>query len=189
MAILYGIRLIRWIPLLDGGCEDASATAIDSTNIQSMDITPVYVDGLESTQRGGDDIVAIVKEEDTYRGCDLTLSLAQFEGTLKAAIVGGTSDSDDQWSAPIDDTEMPYPGRLEVWVANYTESDSESTQDGFILYTFNYCIGRLGSSGPADQAFTNEQFVIRARRNDCDPSDIKPAVEMEIDDTEVPGAV
>jgi len=180
MAVLYGIRQIRWIPLLDGGCEDASATAIDSTNIQSMDITPVYVDGLESTQRGGDDIVAIVKEDDKYRGADLTLSLAQFEGTLKAAIVGGTSSSDDQWSAPIDDTEMPYPGQLKVWVANYTESDSESTQDGFILYTFNYCIGRLGSSNPADQAFTNEQVLIRARRNECDPSDLGAAVEEEV---------
>ena len=180
MAVLYGIRQIRWTPLLDGGGEDASATPIDSTNIQSMDITPIYADGNEAIQRGGDDIVAIVKEEDKYLGCDLTLALAQFEGQLKAAIVGGTSTDDDQWSAPVDDTEMPYPGRLQVWVANYTESDSESTQDGFILYTFNYCIGRLGTSNPADRAFTNEQFTIRARRNDSDPSDIGAAVEMEV---------
>jgi hypothetical protein len=179
MAVLYGIRQLRWTALLDDGDEDPSAEAITSTNIQSMDITPVYVDGMESTQRGGDDIVAIVKEDDIYRGADLTINTAQFEGTLKQAIAGGSSTGDDQWSAPVDDSEDPYPGLLEVWVANYTESDSESTQDGFVKYTFNFCKGRLGSQNPADQTFTNEQFVIRARRNDSDPSDILPAVEME----------
>ena len=36
MAVLYGIRQIRWTPELDGGGEDASASAITSTKIQSM---------------------------------------------------------------------------------------------------------------------------------------------------------
>lgn len=182
-SVLYGIRQIRWTPLLDGGGADASATAINSTKIQSMDIAPVYVEGNEATQRGGDDIVAIVKEDDNFLGVDLTINTAAFEGGLKAAIAGGTSSSDDQWSAPIDDTEMPYPGELKVWVANYTESDSESTQDGFILYTFNFCKGKLGTQNPADQSFTNEQFIIRARRNDSNPSDIEPAIEMEVVET------
>lgn len=180
MAILYGIRSLRWTPLLDDGTTDPSAEEITSTSIQSMDITPLYVDGAESTQRGGDRNIAIIKEEDIYRGVDLTITTAQFEGTLKAAIAGGTSTDDDQWSAPVDDSENPYPGKLEVWVANYTESDSESTQDGFLKYTFNFCKGRLGSQNPADQTFANEQFVIRARRNDSNPSNILPAVEMEV---------
>ena len=180
MAVLYGIRQIRWTPELDGGAADPSASAITSTKIQSMDISPVYVDGNEAQLRGGDDIVAIVKEEDKFLGVDLTINQATFEGLLKAAIAGGNATDDDEWQAPVDDTEMPFPGRLEVWVANYTESDSESTQDGFIKYEFSYCQGRLGSQNPADQTFGLEQFVIRARRNESDPSNIEPAITMEV---------
>ena len=83
------------------------------------------------------------------------------------------------WEAPISATENPYPFKLEVWVKNYSESDSESTQDGYIKYTFNFCKGRLGSQNPADQNFAVEQYIIRARRNDSNPSDIEPAIEME----------
>lgn len=180
MAVLYGIRQIRWTPELDGGGKDASASAITSTKIQSMEITPVYVDGNEATLRGGDDIVAIVKEDDKFKGVDLTINTATFEGLLKAAIAGGTASDDDDWAAPVDDTEMPFPGRLEVWVANETESDSESTQDGFVKYEFSYCQGRLGSQNPADQSFATEQFIIRARRNESDPSNIEAAISMEV---------
>lgn len=180
MAVLYGIEQFRWTQLQDDGSADPSASAITSTKIQSMDIAPVYVDGNEATLRGGDDIVAIVKEDDKFLGVDLTINTATFEGLLKAAIVGGTASDDDDWTAPVDDTEMPYPGKLEVWVKNYTESDSESTQDGYILYTFNFCKGKLGAQNPADQSFATEQFIIRARRNDSDPSNIAAAVEMEV---------
>ncbi len=171
---MYGVKQIRWTPELDGGGADGSATPITSTKIQQMGVAPVYVDGTEVIQRGGDDIVAIKKEDDKFRGVDLTLDFAALEPTLKAAIAGGTV-SGDKWSAPKDDTEMPFPGRLEVWQENETESDSESSADGFVKHEFSYCIGRLGSTNGNQQAFSNEQFVIRARRNDSDPSNPESA--------------
>jgi hypothetical protein len=179
MAVLYGVRSIRITPELDGGGEDASATALTCDDIQSMDIAPVYVDGNEATLRGGDSIKAIVKEEDTFRGVDITMVLATFDEDVKAAIVGGTATA-DKWEAPADTTENPFPFRLEVWVANYTESDSQSTQDGYMKYEFPYCIGRLGSQNPADQSFALEQYVISARRNESDASAIEPAITMEV---------
>ena len=178
MSVLNGIRQIRVTGLLADGSTDGSAVPITDNSIQSLDIATVDVDGNEAILRGGDSINAIVEEEDTFRGVDLTMNIAVVNYELKAAIVGGNGDT-DSWEAPIDNTEMPYPFKLEVWVANYTESDSESTQDGFVKYTFNFCKGRLGSQSAADQSFAVEQYVIRARRNDSNPSNILPAVEME----------
>ena len=178
MAVLYGIRQIRVQGLQADGTADPSTSVVNNTKPQQMNITPSYIDGNEATLRGGDDIVAIVKEADKFLGVDITINTADFDEDITAVIVGGTA-STDKWEAPTSTSEEPYPFEMEVWVANYTESDSESTQDGFIKFTFPYCKGRLGNSNPNDQNFAAEEFQIRARRNESDPSDIKPAITKE----------
>lgn len=181
MAVLYGVRQIRVTPLLTTGAADPSASAITSTNIQTINITPAYIDGVESTLRGGDSVTAIIQEDDIFRGVNLSMNLATADAELKQAMVGGTYDDDEGWAAPVDDTEMPYPYKLEVWQANYTESDSESTADGFIKHTFNFCKrGRLGGKDMDQQAFSTENYTCEARRNESDPSDIGPAWEHDI---------
>lgn len=174
MAILYGVRQIRVTPELDGGGADGSTVPIVSTMIQQMAMSSIYIDGAEVIQRGGDVIKAVVKEDDTYRGEDLTLDFAALEPALKAAIAGGTVVG-NKWSAPKDDTEKPFPFRLEVWQAVETESSSESSQDGFLLHEFAYCQGRLAGMNANQQAFTNDQFTIRARNNSSNPSVIESA--------------
>ena len=175
MALVEGIRQVRVLAELEDGAPDGSAEAVNSTMIQSMDIAPVYIDGAEVIQRGGDDIVAVVKEDDNFLGVNITLNLAAVENALKVLIVGGTVVG-DKWEAPKDDSEMPFPFRLKVWQANFTESDSESTQDGFIEHEFAYCKrGRLGSRAAGQQAFSNEQYTLEARRNESNPSDIEGA--------------
>lgn len=180
MGAIYGVRQIRVTPLLDSGAEDASAEAIISTKIQTINITDVYIDGAQNDLRGGDGVVASIQEDDIYKGHNLTMSLALAEPDLKAAIVGGTV-ADDKWSAPVDATEMPYPFKLEVWQANYTESDSESTQDGFIYHEFGFCKrGRMAGKDMGQQAFSLENYTCEARRNESDASDILPPWEHDI---------
>jgi hypothetical protein len=172
MSIMYGVRQIRVTPELDSGAADGSAVAINSTMIQQVGMSSIYIDGAEGVQRGGDSIKAVVKEDDTYSGEDLTLDFAALEPALKKAIVGGVVVA-NKWSAPKDATENPYPFRLEVWQANYTESDSESSQDGFVKHEFAYCKGRLGGNNGNQQAFSNDQFTVRARKNASNPSAIE----------------
>lgn len=178
MSVVYGVNQIRVTSLLADGSADGSAVPVTNDDIQSIDIAAVYIDGNEATLRGGDAIKAIIKEEDNFVGFDLTLKVATIDYALRKVIVGGTGDS-DSWNAPVSDTENAYPFKLEVWCKNYTESDSESTQDGFVKYTFNFCKGRLGTHSAADQNFAGDEYIIRARRNDSNPSDIGAAVEME----------
>jgi hypothetical protein len=179
MAVIYGVRSIRVTPLLDTGAADPSAVAIESTKIQTINITPAYVDGNQADLRGGDAIVATIQEEDVFKGVDLSMNLATVEADIKAAMVGGTA-TDDKWESPKDSTEMPYPYKLEAWVTNYTESDSESTADGYVKHTFNFCKrGKLGGKDMDQQAFSIENYTCEARRNDSDPSDILAAWEHE----------
>jgi hypothetical protein len=180
MAVIYGVKQIRVTPLLDTGAADPSASAITSTKIQTINITPAYVDGNQADLRGGDAIVASIQEEDTFKGVNLTMNLATVEAEIKTALVGGTWDSDKKWSAPVDSTEMPYPFKLEVWATNYTESDSDSTADGYIKHDFAFCKrGRLGNKDMDQQAFSNEQYTFEARKNSSDPSAIVAAWEHD----------
>lgn len=174
MAILYGVRQIRVLSELDSGGADGSASAINSSMIQQMGLAPVYIDGAEVIQRGGDAIKAIVKEDDNFVGVDLTLDFAAFEPALKLAVAGG-SVTGDKWSAPKDDTEKPYPFRLKVWQTIETESDSESTENGFMEHEFSFCKGRLGSISGNQQNFANDQFTVRCRKNTSNPSNIESA--------------
>lgn len=179
MYLLEGIRKIRVTAELDTGAADGSATAVTSEAIQEMGYSPVYVDNPQLIQRGGDSILAVIQEDPSFLGVDLNINMAALELALKVLMAGGTV-AGTKWSAPADDTEMPYPFRLEAWVANYTESDSESTQDGFIKYEFAFCKrGKLGSGSSAQQAFTNDIFTAEARKNSSDPSSIEPAITQE----------
>jgi hypothetical protein len=179
MAVIYGVKQIRIESLLDTGAADPSSSAITSTKVQTINISPAYVDGAQADLRGGDAIVASIQEEDTFKGVNLTMSLATVEADIKAAIVGG-SVTTNKWEAPVDSTEMPYPFKLEVWATNYTESDSDSTADGYIKHTFAFCKrGRLGNKDLDQQAFSNEQYTFEARKNSSDPSSILPAWEHD----------
>jgi hypothetical protein len=179
-GILYGVRQVRVTPLQDDGSADPSASAIESTRIQQIDMSAVYIDGNGATLRGGDSVVTEIQEEDIYKGQNLTIDLATVEPELKAAMVGGTV-TEDKWEAPKDATEMPYPFKLEVWQANYEASDSDATQDGYIYHVFAFCKrGRMGSKNMAQQSFSLEQYTCEARRNQSDPSDIKAPWEHDI---------
>jgi len=179
MAVLYGVRQIRVTPLLENGAPDGSASAITSTKIQKIGITDVYIDGNQTNLRGGDSVVASVQESDIYKGENLVMNIATVEPELKAAMVGGVVVG-NKWSAPKDATEMPYPYHLEVWQANETESDSESTQDGFVYHDFAFCKrGRMAGKDMDQQAFSVENYSCEARRNESDPSDIKPPWEHD----------
>ena len=192
MALIEGIRKIRVTKEEDDGSAigTPAATGVPSDMIQSMDIAPAYIDGAEIIQRGGDAIKAVVKESDTFLGVNITLNLAAVEAALKVLVVGGSvtvgADGNDKWAAPISDDEMPSPFRLEVWQANYTESDSESTQDGFIKHEFSYNKrGRLGSRAAAQQTFSNEQYTLEARRNDSSSPDEAAWTHDEVDDIDL----
>jgi len=175
---LYGVRQIRLVNLLASGAEDPSATTYDITNPQSVGYSFIYIDGEEQVQRGGDDIKALINEDDKFIGVDFDVVFAALMNEVDGTICGGSSDADGQWSSPISDAEEAYPFSMLIWVANYVESDRGSIQDGFILFTMPFCKGKRSTDTNADKVFGKPAYSIEARNNESD-SPILPAIGYE----------
>ena len=179
-GIGYGIRQVNIKNLLATGAADASASEYIIDNPQRMAMTFVYINGEQVVLRGGDDIVALIQDDDKFVGVDISLELAELMPEVDETICGGSATpASSQWESPQDDTEAAFPFEMEVWVANYDESDSESSQDGFIKYTFPLCKGRRDSGEHADKAFGTQIYSIRARKNSSNPSAIASAIKYE----------
>ena len=179
-TILYGVRQIRLLNLLATGAADASATTYDITNPQSVGYSFIYIDGEEQVQRGGDDIVALINEDDKFIGVDFNVIFAALMNEIDGVICGGVSTpASSEWASPISDAEEAYPFSMIIWVANYTESDRGSVQDGFIMFTCPFCKGKRASDTNADKTFGKPAYSIEARNNESDSEDILPAIKYE----------
>jgi len=178
-SILYGVRQVRLKNLLANGAEDASAIEYDMTNPQSVGYSFIYIDGTEEVQRGGDDIVAMINEDDKFIGVDFDVVFAALMNEIDKAICGGVSTPESsKWESPISDEEEAYPFEMTFWVANYTESDRGSVQDGFIKFTLPFCKGRRTTDTDADKTFAKPAYAIEARNNESG-SPVLPAISYE----------
>lgn len=178
--IVYGVRKVRIKGLLATGAEDASATEYDIDKPQRVGKSYSYVDGEQAIQRGGDEIVAVINEDDKFMGVDLTLVLAALIPEVDETICGGVATpASGKWAAPTSIAEEAYPFEMTIWVANYTSSDANSPQDGFIKHTYPMCKGRRATDENADKTFGTPSYTIEARRNDSDSENIGAAVTYE----------
>lgn len=176
-SYLYGVRQIRLVNLLATGAADASAITYDITNPQSVAYSFIYIDGEEQVQRGGDDIVALINEDDKFIGVDFDVVFAALMAEVDETICGGmATPASSEWASPISDAEEAYPFSMIIWVANYTESDRGSVQDGFIMFTLPFCKGKRSTDTNADKVFGKPAYSIEARNNESDDP-ILPAIK------------
>jgi hypothetical protein len=178
--ILYGVKQARVKNLLADGSADGSATEYDIVDPQRVGYAFVYIEGERVDLRGGDDLKAVIQEDDKFLGVDISLDLATLQPEIDATICGGTATpASSKYESPKNDAEEAFPLELTLWVANYEGSDSNSVQDGFVMYTFGFVTGRKDSGEHGDKAFGTQSYMLKARKNISDPSDIKPAYEYE----------
>lgn len=164
--VLYGVKQINITNLESDGSADASATEYTIDNPQRVSIAAVYEDGERNVLRGGDEIIAVIEEDDKLIGFDLTVELAELMPEVDETICGGTATpASGKWESPKTSSEDPYPFEMVMWVKNYDESDSNSTQDGYIKFTFNFCKGRRSTQEVADKSFGTPTYEVRARVN------------------------
>ena len=189
-SYLYGVRQIRLVNLTPTGATDPSATSYDITNPQSVGYSFIYIDGEEQVQRGGDDICAMINEDDKFVGVNFDVVLAALMPEVDETICGGvaTPGASAKWTSPISDAEEAYPFSMIIWVANYTESDRGSVQDGFIMFTLPFCKGKRSTDTNADKVFGKPAYSIEARNNESDieTPTVLPAISYEKVETIVP---
>ena len=165
-SVLFGVKQIDMINLESDGSADASATEYSVDNPQEVSITAVYNDGERHVLRGGDDIIAVIEEDEKLLGFDVNFTLAELVPEVDGVICGGTATgASDKWESPASASEDAYPFSMEMWVQKYSESDSYSSTDGYIKFTFPFCKGRRDTQSHADKSFGSPSYVARCRRN------------------------
>ena len=175
--VLYGVHQIDIINLLATGADDPSAISYTIDNPQDVGIAAVYEDGARVVLRGGDDIVAVIEEDDKLTGFDVTFKVAELMPEVDATICGGVAGT-NKWESPKDATEEAFPFEMTIYIENYTESDSKSTLDGYIKFSFPFCKGRRGSQDHAQQSFGSPSYTVKARKNESG-SPVLPAMSYE----------
>jgi len=179
-SILYGIRQIRLLNLLSTGAADGSATSYDITSPQSAGYSFIYIDGEEQVHRGGDDIVAVINEDDKFIGVDFSIVFAALMNEVDGIICGGTSTpASSKWESPTTDALEAYPFSMTIWIPNYNKSDRSSKQDGFIKLTLPFCKGKRSNDNNADKTFGKPAYSIEARNNESDSENILSAYSYE----------
>ena len=165
-SVLYGVKQIDIVNLESDGAADASAIEYSVDNPQDFSVTAVYNDGDRSVLRGGDDIIAVIEEDDKLIGFDTSFGLAELVPEVDGTICGGVATgADGKWESPADSTEDAYPFSMEVYVQKYTEDVQYSDTDGFIKFTFPFCKGRRGGESHADKSFGSPSYDVRCRKN------------------------
>lgn len=160
------IDQIRVTPLLVGGAEDPSATAV-TAKAREFSADFVYIDGDVLEHTAGSQPVCQITEEDTPVGADIKLEINTVDYEVKTAIAGGTPKMSGEdyigWEMGM---VTAGPFKLEVWSRSYDASSSlEGNQDKYIKTTCNYCTGRPDSKTQNEKDFDTGKFAIKARQN------------------------
>lgn len=153
------------------GTDDAGATPYGIKTAQQVGVEVQSVGGEESILRGGDKILARVKDPDTVVAINLALQNARFDAKAMETIAGGTlievvEGADTRivgWEAPtIEAQQNPPYFKAEVYATNH---NARGGIDGYVKYTFYYCRATFGNETLQDQNWVIPEMNIECMEN------------------------
>lgn len=167
MSVLYGIRLLRVVPLEPDGKIPSTPDWVSVETPQQAGVTPVVMQGQQQELRGGDKLLAVIQEDDEYIGVDIQFTDAVLTGEVMEVIAGGTYEN-DEWVPPPLGSRRPHFA-AELYVAEYAEgSQHQSDIVGYFAFSFPNVSGSLPSFTPQDRTFLVPQFTLRCRDNSAE---------------------
>jgi len=129
------------------------------------------VTGEESVLRGGDKLLARVKDPDIVVGVNLTLQDGRIDAQGIQTLAGGTlievaEDTDTRivgWEAPTVEVQNDPPYfKVEVYAASFK---ARGVVEGYIRYTFHYCRATFGNETLQDQQWLIPELNIECMEN------------------------
>jgi len=160
------------------GTPDGGATPYGVKTIQSIPYDAEVVAGERANHRGGDRLLASVKDPDTVVGITLTMKDARFDAHAIETIIGGTlievAEASDTrvvgWEPPtIEEQQNPVYFKLEVYARSYA---SRSGIEAFLKYTFAFCRATYRGENLEDGAWVIQDLAIEAAENPSDTGGI-----------------
>ena len=165
---MYGCRMLEVTPLDEYGApkiEDAELFEVP----QEANVTFNIDEGDEQELRGGDRLIAKVKEEDYLTSADITFTNAVLNAAaIKIITGGGTIEGDDGFKAPtLSEQETGRDAfQARLYVARYNEGTVDVGDEiDYTRFTFHNCKGTLSGFNPTGGEFVVPEFNIHCTEN------------------------
>lgn len=168
---IRGVRGCVITSLNADGTMPGTPTVVGVKTAQEIGVETEVEEGESSTLRGGDKVLARVKDPDTIVGVKLTLKDARFDAHALQAVSGGTlvtvvEGADTRvvgWEAPtIEAQQTPPVFQAEVYAQSH---DARSASEGFMKYTFFFCRGVIKGASLSDKEWSAPEFNVSAQQN------------------------
>lgn len=183
----YGVKLLVLTELDMGGAEKVGGKVVKVDTPQEVSFDPQIIEGSKQELRGGDRLLATVKEQDLLAGInaafkDAVLNYEAMEiiGGGKALTTGVEPDITVTGYEPPTLAEQQTartPFKAEVYVSEYARgTQNEGDIAGYTKVTLWKCTGRVPSFAAADKGFMVPSYTIKSEDNDAQE---KPCFTMD----------
>lgn len=168
---IRGVRGIVVTRVNQDGTADGAAVAYGLKTIQDIGLSVQSVGGEQSVLRGGDKLLAVVKDPDTVVGVNLAVKNARMDVQGIQTIAGGTiievaEGADTRivgWEAPtIQDQQTPPRFEAEVYAISH---GTRGEVEGYAKYTFYFCRATFGNETLADKQWSIPELAIECSEN------------------------
>jgi hypothetical protein len=174
---IRGVRGMVVTPILVTGADDPAAEAYAIRTTQQVGVEAVVETGETDNLRGGDRLLAFVKEDDIVTAINLAIQDARFDAAAITVMAGGTLVVDNTeplapvitgWISPSMQQQANKPVfKCEVFAANHAAGGVVS---GYVKYTFFYCKATLGSETLQEGAWMVPQINVNSSENPLLPN-------------------
>jgi len=161
---VYGVRRVVLTELNQDGSTKVDGKVITINSPQEVSYSPNIKEGGETELRGGDKLIATVKDDDTLTSITATFKDAKLDIEAMALIGGGTvtgTGETAKYAAPKMSETTRTPFKAEIYSARYADgSNTAGDIAGYTKVTLNYAKGKIPSFAQADKAFSVPSYTI-----------------------------
>jgi len=166
---VYGVKLVVLTELKQDGSTKADGKVIRIDTPQEVSYSPNIKEGQETELRGGDRLIATVKEDDVLTSLTATFKDATLDIEAMKLIGGGTITGTGDtavYNAPTMSDTTRTPFKAEIYSAIY--GDGAKTAGDIEAYkkvTLNYAKGRIPAFTQQDRNFMVPSYTITSTEN------------------------
>ena len=166
---VYGVKLVVLTELKQDGSTKADGKVIKISTPQEVSYSPNIKEGSEQELRGGDKLIATVKDDDVLTSITATFKDAKLDIDAMALIGGGTvtgTGETAKYAAPKMSETTRTPFKAEIYSAIYGDgSNTAGDIEAYVKVTLNYAKGRIPSFSQQDRTFMVPSYTITGTDN------------------------
>lgn len=183
----YGVKLMVLTELEVGGAEKTGGKVVKIDTPQEVSFDPQITEGSKQELRGGDRLLATVKEQDLLTGINATFKDAvlnyeamEIIGGGKAITTGVEPDITVTGYEPptlVEQAAARAPFKVDVYVSEYAAgTHTEGDIAGYTKITLWNCAGKIPTFAAQGKAFMVPSYTIKSEDNDAQE---KPCFTMD----------